>query len=162
VNHPSEVLYRIHKALKLTPKEIVDILQTQAYQSDVARIESHLVRQKERSFVPCDYELLGLFLDGLIEHFRGKSDRPQSDEPLLLDNNLILKKLSIALKLKRDAIEMIFNLADIFPTKQELNALFRAQGHKNYKGCSNELLILFLKGLEEYYFSGGLDEIAQH
>ncbi len=63
-----------------------------------------------------------------------------------MTNNEILKKLRIALDLKElDMIE-IFEFAEYEITKSELSGVFRKEGHKNYKVCSDELLTAFLDG----------------
>jgi len=64
-----------------------------------------------------------------------------------MTNNDILKKLRIALNLKDADIIEILRLADFEITKTELSALFRREGHKNYKECGDQLLRRFLNGL---------------
>jgi uncharacterized protein YehS (DUF1456 family) len=36
-------------------------------------------------------------------------------------------------------------------------SLFRKEGHKNFKRCSDELLMAFLEGLDEFYYVGDID-----
>jgi len=109
--------------------------------------------------MPCSYEELGVFLDGLIILKRGPSPKKANDdEAVELTNNLILKKLRIALELKEPETELIFNLADVMLTKQELKSLFRNEKHKNFKVCSNELLMAFLEGLDEFYYVGETED----
>jgi len=69
-------------------------------------------------------------------------------------NNLILKKLRIALELKEMETEIIFGLGDAPLGKQELKSLFRKEDHKNFKVCPDGLLLAFLEGLDEFYYSG--------
>ncbi len=64
-----------------------------------------------------------------------------------MTNNDILKKLRIALELKDTEIIEILKLADFEITKAEINALFRKEGHRNYKECGDQLLRRFLNGL---------------
>jgi uncharacterized protein YehS (DUF1456 family) len=97
---------------------------------------------------------LGYFLDGLILHKRGRKEikpgetrKPDSR----LTNNTILKKLRIALELKEDDMLGILKLADVDISKSELTALFRKEGHKNYKECGEQFLRKFLKGLSIRY-----------
>ncbi len=65
----------------------------------------------------------------------------------MIGNNDILWKLRIALKLKDTDIIEILKLADFEITKTELSALFRKEGHKNYKQCGDQILRRFLDGL---------------
>jgi len=64
-----------------------------------------------------------------------------------MNNNDILKKLRIALELKDTDIIEILKLADFEISKTELNAMFRKEGHRNYKECGDQLLRRFLNGL---------------
>ncbi len=63
-----------------------------------------------------------------------------------MTNNDILKKLRIALDLKEIDMIEIFEFAGYEINKSELSGLFRKEGHKNYRSCSDELLTLFLDG----------------
>ena len=64
-----------------------------------------------------------------------------------MTNNDILKKIRVALNLKDTDIIDILRLADFEITKTELSALFRKEGHKNYKECGDQILRRFLNGL---------------
>ena len=64
-----------------------------------------------------------------------------------MNNNDILKKLRIALELKDTDIIEILKLADFEISKTEINAMFRKEGHRNYKECGDQLLRRFLNGL---------------
>jgi uncharacterized protein YehS (DUF1456 family) len=64
-----------------------------------------------------------------------------------LSNNAILKRLRIAYQLRDDDIHAILQLAAFPISKPELNALFRQEGHPNYRPCGDQLLRNFLKGL---------------
>lgn len=64
-----------------------------------------------------------------------------------MTNNDILKKLRVALKLRDDDIIGILKLVDFPVSKSEVNALFQAEDHPNYKECGDQLLRNFLNGL---------------
>jgi uncharacterized protein YehS (DUF1456 family) len=151
----NEILYRVKKALTLSTKEIVNAYTLVEFTMSESHLDSLLKRRQEKGFMLCSYEELGLFLDGLVVLKRGPSPKKQDeDEVIDLTNNLILKKLRIALELKEAETEIIFGLADITLTKQELKSLFRKEGHKNFKPCSDSLLMAFLDGLDEFYYDG--------
>jgi len=65
----------------------------------------------------------------------------------VLNNNQILWKIRIALKLKDTDIIEILKLADFEISKSELSALFRREDHENYKECGDQILRRFLDGL---------------
>ena len=154
----NEILYRIQQAMNLTTEEMIEAYKLEAYNMETSHLESLLKRRNDIGFILCTYEELGLFLDGLVTLKRGPSPKKaNNDEVIELSNNLILKKLRIALELKEAETEIIFGLADIELTKQQLASLFRKEGHKNFKACSDELLMAFLEGLDEYYYVGDVD-----
>jgi uncharacterized protein YehS (DUF1456 family) len=151
----NEILYRIYRALGLDIEEMLDAYRLADYPMHKERLEALLKRRTDKGFERCSYEELGVFLDGLIILKRGPSPkRAGDDEAVELTNNLILKKLRVALELKEAETEIVFNLADVMLSKQELKSLFRKEGHKNFKPCSDTLLMAFLEGLEEFYYVG--------
>lgn len=151
----NEILYRIQKALNLSIEEMLEAYKLEAYNMESSHLESLLKRRLDKGFMLCSYEELGVFLDGLVTLKRGPSPKTSTDdEAVELTNNLILKKLRIALNLKEAETEIIFGLADVELSKQQLASLFRKEGHKNFKTCSDELLNAFLDGLDEFYYVG--------
>ena len=147
----NEILYRIYKALGLSIDEMLKAYRLVKYPMQREHLEALLKRRYDKGFELCSYEELGVFLDGLIVLKRGPSPKKATEEEAVeLTNNLILKKLRIALELKEAETEIIFNLADVMLSKQELKSLFRKEGHKNFKACSDELLRAFLEGLDEF------------
>jgi len=154
----NEILYRIQKALNLTTEEMLEAYKLEAYKMDASHLESLLKRHQDDGFSLATYEELGVFLDGLVTLKRGPSPKkPNDDEAVELTNNLILKKLRIALELKEAETEIIFGLADVELSKLQLASLFRKEGHKNFRACSDELLMAFLDGLNEFYYVGDID-----
>lgn len=151
----NEILYRIQKALNLTADEILECYKLEEFDINTKHVESLLVRRQEKDFMLCSYEELGVFLDGLVTLKRGPSPKNKEVNKVVeLTNNLILKKLRIAMELKEAETEIIFGLGDVELTKQQMASLFRKEGHKNFKECSAELLMSFLEGLDEFYYSG--------
>ncbi len=63
-----------------------------------------------------------------------------------MTNNEIIKKLRIALDLKEIDMIEIFEMSGYEIKKSELSGVFRKEGHKNYKVCSDLLLNHFLNG----------------
>ncbi|HSR74658.1 MAG TPA: DUF1456 family protein [Sulfurovum sp.] len=154
----NEILYRIKKALNLTDEDIMEAYRLEGYPMEMSRLDSLLKRRQDKNFQLCSYEELGVFLDGLVSLKRGPSPKKNDEEEAIeLTNNLILKKLRIALELKETEVEIIFGLADVELTKQQLASLFRKESHKNFKKCSDELLMAFLEGLDEFYYTGEID-----
>lgn len=159
----NDILYKIQKALNLSGEEMLEAYRLAEYNMDAAHLDSLLKRRQDEGSKLCSYEELGVFLDGFVLLKRGPAPKKpdngkQSDDDVVeLTNNLILKKLRIAMELKEAETEIIFSLAEVELSKQQLASLFRKEGHKNFKVCSDELLMSFLNGLDEFYFTGEVD-----
>ena len=151
----NDILYKIHKALNLSLEEMHKAYELEKYEISQEHIEALLKKHQDKTFKACSYEELGVFLDGLVTLKRGPSPKkPEGNNSVELSNNLILKKLRIALELKEAETEIIFALGEATLSKQALKSLFRKEGHKNFKACSDALLDAFLNGLDEFYFVG--------
>ena len=146
----NDVLRSIRYALDISDPKTVEIIKLAGYEVDRPVIAGLLKKEDEEGYVECSDAIMRAFLDGLIIYKRGKSDaRPeQGQQPgVPLYNNDILKKLRIAFELKENDLHDIMNLAGFNISRPELNALFRKEGHKNYRKCGDQVLRNFLKGL---------------
>jgi uncharacterized protein YehS (DUF1456 family) len=146
----NELLQSICSALKLNDETLIQIFAHAGRTVGVSMVTALQKSEEDDDYIPCSDPVLGFFLDGLIIHMRGSKDGdvlPVEKPVVALTNNAILKKLRIALELKEDDVIGIFARAGVAVSKHELTALFRKQGHKHYKECSNQLLKDFLKGL---------------
>lgn len=150
----NDILYKIKTALSLDNESILKAYALAEYPMSEERLESILKRHQDKGYIKADYEELGLFLDGLVLLKRGASLKAHDDEVVELSNNLILKKLRVAMQLKESELVIIFALADMELTKRQVGSLFRKENHKNFKLCSDELLMVFLEGLDEFYYDG--------
>ncbi len=141
------ILKKLQNILNADTVLMHHIFSLSGYSLPKARVEGYLADVDDKRFLDCGYEALGHFLDGLIIYKRGPSDKKSENAVVVLDNNLILKKLRIAFELKEVDLYAIFHAVEIDITKSELNALFRKVGHKNYRACPDSILALFLDGL---------------
>ncbi len=102
-------------------------------------------------------QVFDAFLNGLILLARG----PQKDKPTAAEaapkskeikhiNNVLLKKLKIALSMTTDDILDVFAEAEIYPSKGEIGAFLRKEGQRNFKPCGDKYMRNFLKGLALY------------
>jgi len=151
----NDIIFKIKTALKLSDSDILKAYELSEFTMSESLLNNILKKEQDEGFKPCGYEELGAFLDGLVILKRGPSPKKQDASKVVeLTNNLILKKLRIALELKEADTEIIFSLGEAELSKQQLSSLFRKDSHKNFKLCSDELLIAFLDGLDEFYYSG--------
>ena len=119
-----------------------------------AQISDWLKKEDDPAYRKCNDMLLAIFLNGLINDKRGKKEGPQPEPEKRLTNNIIFRKLKIALNLKAEDILEILDLADLRISKHELSAFFRKPDNKHYRGCKDQILRKFLKGLQLRYRPG--------
>jgi len=151
----NDILFKIKTALSLESKIIQEAYALVEYEMSEERLENILKKHQDKGYVEATFEELGLFLDGLVILKRGSSDKTQDeDEVVELTNNLILKKIRVAMELKEAELVIVFALAEVTLTKRQIGSLFRKEGGKNFKACSDELLLAFLDGLDEFYYDG--------
>lgn len=149
----NDILRRIRYSLDLQDTTIVEICGLGGYTLEKSSVAALLKKEEEEGFLACSDLTMASFLNGLIIHKRGpsKNSPEQADSSTPITNNIILKKLRIALELKEEALLELLDLAQVSITKAKLSALFRKEGHKNYKECGNQFLRSFLKGLAIHF-----------
>ncbi len=150
----NHLLQNIRNALNFDDATMIHIFGLAGREVRQTTITGLLAPEDEDGHIPCSDPIFGFFLDGLIIHKRGARENAPAREAaprMELTNNTILKKMRIALDLKEDDMIAIMKLAGIDMSKHELTALFRKQGHKHYKECSDPILLGFLEGLTMRY-----------
>ena len=144
----NEVIRSICLVLNLNETATMGIFKLAEFEIDQASVSGLLKNENETGYLVCDNKHMTLFLDGLIVHRRGRSDKnPVHSNFPMLTNNIVFKKLRIAFNLKEDDLIELMSLADYEVTKNELGAFFRKPGHKHYRECPDEFLMGFLVGL---------------
>jgi uncharacterized protein YehS (DUF1456 family) len=154
----NDLLRRLRYALKLDAEAIAGLCALAQYQIKPVDVLKLLKKEEEPGFVLCDDPVMGAFLDGLIISRRGASEEKSpggAEAATALNNNLILRKLRIALELNEEAMRAVLAKAGVQISKSELSAMFRAKGHKNYKPCGDQFLRNFIRGLT---LTAGLEE----
>lgn len=146
----NDLLRSLRFALKLNGETIAELCTLGGHEIGPIDALKLLKKEEESGFVVCDERVMGAFLDGLIISRRGAQDpKPSSAQAtdVVLNNNLILRKLRIALELNEEAMLAILAKAGVQLSKSELSAMFRANGHRNYKPCGDQFLRNFIRGL---------------
>lgn len=115
------------------------------------QISAWLKKDDDPAFQPCRDTQLATFLNGLIVDKRGAKDGPAPVAEKQLSNNIILKKLKIALNLQTNDVLELMSLSGQHISPHELSALFRKPGHRHYRICQDQILRNFLKGMQLRY-----------
>ncbi len=114
-------------------------------------VSAWLKKDKDPEQEPCSDSQLATFLNGLIIKLRGKKEGPQPQPENLLTNNIILRKLKIALNLQAEDMLVILKLSGLVLSKHELSAFFRRSGTAHFRQCKDQALRNFLNGLRLKY-----------
>lgn len=154
----NDILRRLRYALSINNDQMVEMFAKGNLTVSHAQLHGWLMKEaaegeeQEAGFVPCPDAALSQFLDGLIAVRRGvRDDAPPQVIPNRINNNLILRKLRIALNFKEEEMLGTLKLADFNLSKSELTALFRSREHKHYQDCGDQILRNFLIGLTAKY-----------
>ncbi|MFD1020990.1 YehS family protein [Thalassobacillus hwangdonensis] len=157
----NDILIRLRYALDIKDIDMVDIFELGGMDVTKEDVQKMLTKIKDEEepdddVIVVSNQELEQFLNGLITFKRGKQEPkpgqperpPLSNEP---PNNLLLKKVKIALKLTSEDIIQILDEVGVRITKGEVGALLRKKGHKNYQECGDKYARNFLKGLAVRY-----------
>ncbi len=160
----NDILIRLRYALEIKNKQMAEIFKLGGVEVTVPEVIKILTKSDEDEVenddqIKCNNSMLDSFLNGLIIFKRGKQEpkpgQHETAEPAITKsanvNNLLLKKVKIALALTTEDMLDIFAKADLRVTKGELGALLRKEGHKNYRECGDNFARNFLKGLTVRY-----------
>jgi uncharacterized protein YehS (DUF1456 family) len=130
---------------------MLSIFKLGGYDATKPELLSWLARDEAPEFAACADENLARFLNGLIIKNRGPKGDEVPEPERKLTNNIVLRKLKIALNLQADDLLEMLKLNDFNLGQHELSALFRRPDHKNYRECLDQLLRNFLDGMEKHY-----------
>ncbi|PLX95729.1 MAG: DUF1456 domain-containing protein [Desulfuromonas sp.] len=147
----NDVLRRIRFTFDFSDAKMIALFGLADYPVTREQVSAWLKKEGDPALVECSDTELAVFLNGLITDRRGKKDGPQPVPEQRLNNNIIFRKLKIALDLKAEDILAIMGLAQVKISKHELSAFFRRTGHKHYRDCNDQMLRNFLKGVQQKY-----------
>ncbi len=82
----------------------------------------------------------------LIKSVAKRGEQPAPEQKIT--NNIIFRKLQIALNLKAEDVLDLLKLVDFRLSKHELSAFFRKVDHKHYRECKDQVLRNFLQALQ--------------
>ena len=151
----NDFLRRLRYALNIKDNVMVQIFKKGNIVLTREGVIDYLKKDIDEGFKKLNNNDLIAFLDGLIIQKRGKREDgtpiPQVKVTKNNLNNILLRKLRIALSFKSYDMIKIFKLGGVEISEGELSALFRSEDHKNYKECGDKYIRVFLKGLTEFY-----------
>jgi uncharacterized protein YehS (DUF1456 family) len=147
----SDILRRIRYLFDFSDLKMIALFKLANYDVEKTDVSNWLKKEDDPLLIEITDKELAIFLNGLIIEKRGKREGPQPEPEDPLNNNMILRKLKIALDLKTDDILDLFALIDKKISKHELSAFFRSPDHKSYRPFMDQYLRSFLNALQTKY-----------
>lgn len=168
----NDILIRLRYAFDIKDTDMMEIFKLGGITITKEELERMLLKPKSNSnldsedeFVAnddmkkCNNFMLESFLNGFIILKRGKQElkpgEPEKQAYIIKDNktvnNVVLKKLKIALSLTGEDMLLILKTAGSNLSNGELSAVLRREGQRNYKECGDRYVRNFLKGLAIRY-----------
>ena len=147
----NNVLRRLRYVFDFTDSKMMEIFALSGLELERAEVCAFLKAEEDKGFKPCGDKQLAHFLDGLIVNRRGERDGPSPKVENSLNNNIIFRKLKIALDLKAEDVIEIIDMAGFEISKHELSAFFRKSDNRHYRECQDQILRKFLQGIQIKY-----------
>jgi len=158
----NDILRRVRYLFDFSDLKMIALFKLVNHDVSRADLSDWLKRDDDPTLLEITDKELATFLNGLIIEKRGKREGPLPEPEDPLSNNMILKKLKIALDLKSDDILDMLALIDKKISKHELSAFFRNPDHKSYRDFLDQYLRQFLNALQtKYKPKPGKDSIRQ-
>ncbi|MDR0802753.1 DUF1456 family protein [Fluviicola sp.] len=142
------IFYKLRKIFQWDEEKTGQLFKSVEYIVSPLDIFAWMKQEKYEGFQVMPDEALAALMNGFIAEKRGLKDGIIPVPETKLNNNLILRKLKIALSFKDDDIIETLKKADIRIGKAELNAFFRDPKHAHYRICGDQFLRNFLRGLQ--------------
>ncbi|MTD30603.1 DUF1456 family protein [Planomicrobium sp. YIM 101495] len=154
-------LIRLRYALDLKDRDMLAIFKLGGMEMSRDEVQGVMTKSPESDeevaddagkHITADTSVYEAFLNGLVSYKRGKRDplpgQPEFPEPTFEHpNNLLLKKVKIAMAMTGEDMLETFKAAKFIVSKGEISAFLRKEGQKNYKECGDQITRNFLKGL---------------
>ena len=147
----NDIIRRIRYTFDFNDSKMIEIFSLADHEVTREQISDWLKKEDDPSFQELNDKQLAFFLNGFINDKRGKKETEQPKAEKRLNNNIILRKLKIALNLKDEDILEILDLVDMRISKHELSAFFRNPNQDQYRLCKDQVLRNFLHGMQLKY-----------
>ncbi|MFT4566827.1 MAG: hypothetical protein ACI9FN_001788 [Saprospiraceae bacterium] len=147
----NDILRRLRYVFDWNDDQVINLFLQADHTVSRAQISDWLKSDDDPDVTILKDRELAIFLNGFINKRRGKREGQQILPEEILTNNMILRKLKIALNLKDIDMIEIFHLAKVKISKHELSAFFRRADQVQYRECMDQYLRNFIKGMQAKY-----------
>ena len=153
----NDILRKIRYIFNYGDDQIIELFRLGDMTVSRSQLCDWLKRDDDPLLKPLLHIELAAFLNGFIASKRGKIEGKIIIPEKSLNNNIVLRKLKIALNLVDEELIEIFKLAGFDVSKHELSAFFRNPSHKQFRFCKDQFLRNFLRGMQIKYRDASVD-----
>lgn len=147
----SDVLRNIRYTFDLNDDKMMQMCSYKDEMVSRAEVSNWLKKDEDPDFKEIPDRNLAIFLNSFIEKRRGKKEGQEMSPDKYLNNNIILRKLKIALELKTSDMVEIYKYVGMRVSEHEVNAFFRKPDQRQYRKCLDQFLRKFLHGIKVKY-----------
>jgi uncharacterized protein YehS (DUF1456 family) len=144
----NDIIKSIRYTFDLKDDEMIETFGFGGKSVTRSEVSNWMKKEDDPAFTGLYDKDLAYFLNGFIVKKRGKKEGEEPVAEKTLNNNLILRKLKIALNLQDEDILKILDKADLQISKHELSAFFRKPTQSQYRPCKDQVIRNFLRGLQ--------------
>ena len=152
------ILRRLRFIFDINDGKMIELFQLAGKTVTRAEVSDWLKKEEDEDFKNLNDQQLAYFLNGFIILKRGKKEGEAPLAEKNLNNNIIFRKLKIALNYRDEDILDSYKLLNFQISKHELSAFFRNPSHPHYRLCKDQFLRYFLQGLQIKYASNRLSK----
>lgn len=149
--HNNDILRSLRYTFDFGDEQMMRIFALGNLEVTRAEVSDWLKKNDDEAFHPLNDFKLAVFLNGLINYKREKKEGAPPVPESRLTNNIILRKLKIALQLNDEDMLEILDLAGRKISKHELSAFFRKPEQNQYRLCKDQIMRNFLQGMQKRY-----------
>ena len=143
----NSIFRRIRFIFNFSDYDIMDVFRLVGAEVKRHQVIGWLNKEDHEDYLPMSDETLATFLNGFITLKRGKKEGPQPVPEKRLTNNIIFKKMRIALNLIDEDIIQILASVETPLSKHELSAFFRNPFSTTIRGVQQSDFKEFLSGV---------------
>lgn len=148
----NDVLRRLRYTFDFNDDTMMKLFKVGGYEADRTEISSWLKKEDAEDYQNLPDKKLATFLNGFIVFKRGqKEGAPAMTPENKLNNNLILRKLKIAMAYKTEDLIELLDSVDFKMGKSEINAFFRKPDHPHFRKCKDQVLRNILAGMQQKF-----------
>ena len=145
------ILRRMRYIFDWSDSEMIELFGLGGMEVNRSEVSNWLKKDDAEDFEKLHDIKLAVFLNGFITKRRGQREGPKPKPEKKLTNNLILRKIKIALNLKNEDVLDLLYAADLRISPHELSAFFRKPGQRQYRECKDQVIRNLLYGMKLLY-----------